>query len=143
MKRRTLALCILALGLTIPALAAKIPMKPGKWKVTSTVAMPGLPQGIPGMPKFEPMTEIECVTRQQVENFQPPKGQTGGDCKMTKYKIEGNGVTWTMKCKDNMSGEGKMTFTGNSYKGESQLRTGPTLMITKFTGKYLGPCDKK
>ena len=143
MKLRTLALAALVLvALALPVLAAdaKSPMKPGKWQVTMTMDMPNMPMKMP------PMTFTNCITKEQAENPQPPKKKGDEDCKLTDYKIDGNTVTWTVKCtgKTNATGDGKMTFAGdgNSYDGAVHLNMNNMDITQHFAGKYLGECDK-
>jgi hypothetical protein len=138
MKLRNFALCILVLAIAIPTFAAegKSPMKPGKWQITITMDMPGMPMKMP------PMTFTNCITKEQAENPQPPKAKQNDDCKVSDYKMDGNVVTWSMKCeKQNMTGEGKITFSSDSYEGESHMKMGEMEMSQKYAGKYLGECD--
>jgi hypothetical protein len=137
MKLRTLALCTLVLALALPTFAAS-PMKPGKWQVTIEMNMPNMPM------KMQPITMTHCVTKEQAENPQPPKKSKKDDaCQLSDYKIDGNTVTWTVKCtgKQEMTGEGKMVFEGDTYEGTTHFKTPDMEMSQKFTGKYLGACD--
>ncbi len=139
MKLRTLALCTLVLALALPTFGATL-MKPGKWQVSIQMEMPNMPMKMPAM------TFTHCVTKEEAENPQPPKSkQDKSDCKISDYKIDGNTVTWTVKCtgKQEMTGEGKMTFNGDSYSGETHLKADEIEMTQKMTGKLLGACDEK
>lgn len=40
------------------------------------------------------------------------------------------------------TGEGSVTYSGEAYDGEMKLNVDGQDMTTKFTGKYLGDCDK-
>jgi len=136
MKVRTFALAVAVLALSLPAFAAKSPMKPGKWQTTVTMEMPG-------MPAMQPMTFTNCVTKEQAENPQPPKGKDE-NCTVTDYKLDGSTVTWSIKCSGKMeaTGEGKMTFSGDTYDGTTHMKMNDMEMTQHFTGKYLGDCDK-
>ena len=140
MNLRTAALSILVLALTTPAFAAdKSPMKPGKWEITMQMDMPGMPMKMP------PMKVTNCVTKEQAENPEPPKAKNGDDCKISDYKRDGNTVSWSMECKkQNMKGEGSITFSdnGESYEGIAHLKMGDMDMSQKYSGKYVGECDK-
>lgn len=139
MKLRTLALALVVLALALPTFAADAThVKPGKWQVTMTMDMPGMPMKMP------PMTFTNCITKEQAENPQPPKSQKDKNCEVTDYKRDGNTVTWTVKCTGEhpMTGEGKMTFSAESYEGTTHMNMGDMEMTQKFTGKYVGECDK-
>src|SRR5215213_7066655 len=129
MKLRTLALCTLVLALALPLFAAS-PMKPGKWQITITMDMPNMPMKMP------PMTLTNCVTKEQAENPQPPKASGKDDCVVSDYKLDGNTVSWSMECKkQQMKGEGTITFNGDTYEGESHLTAGEMEMTQKYAGK--------
>jgi Protein of unknown function (DUF3617) len=138
MRLRSFTLCtiVLAIATTMFAADAKSPMKPGKWQITITMDMPGMPMKMP------PMTFVNCVTKEQAENPQPPKTKQNDDCKVSDYKMDGNVVTWSMKCeKQNMTGEGRITFSSDSYEGESHMKMSDMEVSQKYAGKYLGECD--
>lgn len=139
MKVRTLLLCAVVLALTLPMFAAdaKSPMKAGKWQTTMQTEMPNMPFKIPAI------TINSCVTKEQAEKPEPPKGKKNDDCKMTDYKMDGSTVTWTVVCeKQKTTGTGRITYSAESYQGEMKMQMGETEMTTKYTGKYLGECDK-
>ena len=138
MKLRNFALCVLVLAIAVPTFAAeaKPPMKAGKWQITITMDMPGMPMKMP------PMVMTKCVTKEEAERPEPPKPKKGDDCTVSDYKLDGNTVTWTMKCeKQNMTGEGKITFSSDSYDGEAHMKMSDMDITQKFAGKYLGECD--
>jgi uncharacterized protein DUF3617 len=139
MKLRALTLCTLVLVLAVPLFAAeaKSPMKPGKWQITIQMDMPNMPMKMP------PMTVTQCITKEQAENPQPPKSKKDADCKISDYKMDGNTVTWSIDCpKQKMTGDGKITFSGDTYDGVTNLKSGDMVITQKYSGKYLGACDK-
>ena len=107
--------------------------------------MPGMPAGMP------PMTNIQCVTPEDAA-ADPlkamPQGRGGrgmqGDCKASDYKIDGNKVSWSMKCEGQqpMSGSSEFIYTGESYTGTVKMDMGGRSMVMKYTGKRLGDCTK-
>jgi hypothetical protein len=134
-SKAVLLACVLALALPLVANAG--PMKAGKWQVTVETDMPGMPMKMP------PVTMTQCVTKEQAENPEPPKMNKDDDCKVSDYKVDGNVVTWSVECKkQDLTGTGKITFSGDSYEGLTKLKMGDTEMTQKFTGQYLGACDK-
>ena len=42
-----------------------------------------------------------------------------------------------------IDGQRKFIYSGDTYKGESRITTHGGTATYKYTGKYLGPCDKK
>jgi len=124
-----------AAALALPMFAG--PMKAGKWSMTIQTEMPGMPMKMP------PVTVETCVTPEQAEHPEPPKQRANSDCKISDYKLDGNTVTWKMVCaKQNMTGDGKITYSGESYTGEMHMLMGEHEMSAKYTGKRVGDCDK-
>lgn len=140
MKPRYFVVCTLVLALAVSAFAQpKHPMKPGKWQVNMQMEMPGMPFKMP------PVSKTTCVTAEQLEKDPQstiPKDKKS-DCKVSDYELDGNTVTWTMTCpKDNMTGEGTLTFSEEKYTGSMNMKMGEQEMLMKYTGKRLGECDK-
>ncbi len=141
MKLRKFALSAAALTLlAVPTFAAS-PQKPGNWQMTIEVDMPNAPVKIP------PTTFTHCVTQEDVDNPErsiPKSGRDNPNCKMSDYKIEGNKVTWTMKCegKQPMTSEGQMTFSGDSFSGWTKVHMKDQEITSKMSGKRLGDCSK-
>jgi hypothetical protein len=131
------AMAMLAIGAT--AQAADHPQKPGKWKMTFQVEMPSMPVKIP------PVTKEICITEEDLKD--PTKSVPGGDpkmkCDVSNYKIDGKTITWEVNCpKQNMKGHGEVTYTDDSYAGAMNMMMGEQEMTTKFSGKWLGACEK-
>lgn len=88
------------------------------------------------------MTMTQCLTEENpVPDSKMPK-----TCKQT-HSVRGDTVTYQASCKDrNFEAEtkGKMTYKGDTMKGESRTRQvvqGKTMdTLVKIDGKYLGPC---
>jgi len=88
------------------------------------------------------LAERTGITEEEAAKPATPDVQ-GGDCKITDYRMDGKNVTWSFKCeKQNLTGDGKMTFGDNSYEGESKMKMGEMEMSSKYSGKFLGDCDK-
>ncbi len=132
---------LLVLALAIPTFAeSKHPMKPGKWAVTMQMEMPGMPMKMPAV------NSTTCVTREQLEK-DPQAGipkDKKSDCKIGDYKQDGNTISWTISCpKQNMTGEGEITFKDDSYTGAMNMKMGEQEMSMKYTGKHVADtCDK-
>ncbi len=139
---RKTALYVLAvlvvLTAVMPAGAAENPQKPGKWKVTLQMEMPGIPVKIP------PVTTDVCLTEEDLKDPQKSvPNDPKSDCKIGDYEVDGNSVTWTMTCaKQNMTGTGEITYTDSSYTGSMKMTVGEQEMNTRYSGKWLGACTK-
>ena len=125
-------------------LMAQTPMRPGRWQVTMQMQIPGAPVQIP------PTTMEQCITEDQLKKDPasglPNGAQKPGDnaCKVTDYQTSGNTVTWKMMCSGQqaMTGDGEMTFTGDSYAGAMKMSMSQGSMSMKLSGKRLGDCTK-
>ena len=121
-----------------PASAAENPQKPGKWKVSMQMEIPGMPIKMP------PVNFEICLTEEDLKN--PEKSvptDPKSDCKVGDYQVDGKTVTWTMDCpKQNMKGTGEITYTDDSYSGGMDMTVGEQQMKTKYSGKWLGTCTK-
>ena len=119
-----------------PAAAKGVNMKEGKWEITSTVEMKGMPAGM-----MKPQTFTTCLKQTDYV----PKNADQKDCTMKDVTVSGNTVTWEAVCKDS-SGKGQITYAGDTYDGnmEMTMKEGGKDMNMKMTmkGKHIGPCDK-
>jgi len=111
-------------------------MQEGMWEITSKMEMPGMPMEMP------PMKHTQCLTK---KDLAPQSSQPGQECKMTQTKVVGNTVTWTVLCKGqggNMKGTGKITYSGNSFKGTIKMSMiGENMeMICHISGHRIGDC---
>jgi Protein of unknown function (DUF3617) len=140
MKFRKITLFVAGAALMLPVIANAGPMKPGKWQITMEMKMAGVDMKMPAM------TVERCVTPEEAEKPQPPKGKNDS-CKVEDYKLDGSTVTWKVKCdKPEMSGEGKITYSAESWDGAMQMtmkdpRSGESMeMSQKMIGKRVGDC---
>jgi hypothetical protein len=137
MKTHKLVFALVVCALPTLAFAAS-PARPGKWEMTMTVEMTGM--------TMPPRTVSYCLTKEEAENPEKlaPEARKGSDCKRTDLKIDGSTVSWKVSCeKSKMTGEGKVTYSGDGFDGGMHM-TMPKggEMNAKYTGKYLGACDK-
>jgi len=141
MNFRKLSLAAAALTiLTLPAFGAT-PQKPGNWQITMEMEGANMPMKMP------PMTFTHCVTKEDTENPERavPKGRENSNCKVSDFKVDGNKVSWSVKCegKEPVTGHGEITFDGDSYSGWSKMHVHDQEMTMKWTGKRLGDCPVK
>jgi hypothetical protein len=115
-------------------------LKEGKWEVTTTMEMPGMPMQLP------PFTYTQCITKSDLvpENTQQQQ-QQNENCDAVDVKTSGNTVTWSTKCKGEegeTKGTGTITYSGDTFTGNMKVNQGGMEMTTKMNGKYIGKCDK-
>ena len=137
MTRRHAAVLSLALGLSV-SVDAQTPRKDGNWEVTMRVE-------IEGTPATPPKTVTQCVSKEDVADPQKPLlGRASGNCAVSDHKVEGNKVSWSMKCEppEAMTGTGEIVYGDDEYTGSLKIvREGRTINM-KYAGKRLGDCTK-
>jgi hypothetical protein len=137
MKLRNLVLSAIVCTLALPVMAANL-AKAGKWQTTVEMDMPGAPMKMPAR------TVTTCLTKEQVENAEnmiPKAGDKRSGCTYTDVKVEGSTMSWKMKCETGMTGSGSMTYSGDTYTGNMQMKMQDHDMTIKYTGKFMGACD--
>ena len=143
---RSAVVVVAVATLAIAAFAQGV-RRDGQWEVKMEMEMAGMPAGMP------PFTTTQCITPEEAkdpEQLVPQTGRGRGrgrgnqDCKSTDQKIEGNKVTWSMKCEGEqpMTGTGEFVYAGDTYTGTIKMDTGRGAMTMKYTGKRLGDCVK-
>jgi hypothetical protein len=136
---RFVALAAVA-ALIVPAGFAAGPQKAGKWETTVKVEMEGM--------NIPPTTTTTCITEEDLKDPSKmvPAGGRGqnGNCKVADYKIDGNKVSWTMKCDGDhpVTASGQMTFSGDTYDGSMKMNAQGHDMSMTMSGKRLGDCQK-
>ena len=143
MRVRAAVLASLLVVVSLP-LIAQGPRRDGRWEVKMEMDMPGMPSGMP------PMTTTQCITPDDAKDPQKamPQGGRGrgpsGDCKVSDYKVDGNKVSWSMKCEgaQPMTGTGEFVYAADTYTGTIKMEGGRGAMTMKYTGKRLGDCTK-
>jgi len=136
--RRSLLFAVLALVVVIPAMAADHPQKPGKWQIKMQMDIPGMPMKMP------PFTHTVCITEEDLKDPQKAvPGDPKSQCNVGEYEVDGNTVSWTIDCpKQKTKGEGKITYTDDSFEGVMNMTVEEREMSTKYSGKWLGACEK-
>lgn len=134
-----IAFVLAGLGLTAGVQAAS-DMRPGLWEITMQMEMPGMPMAMPAI------KQQMCFTAQDVASGAKAIPQDDvNHCKTEGLSMNGNTATWSMKC-DNMTGQGTMTYSGDSYSGSSDITMemdGETQRMKQtFSGMRLGDCQK-
>ncbi len=116
-------------------------MQPGLWEITTKVEMAGMPGNLP------PTTIRHCVKAADIETGRHAIPQNiDKKCEMQDFKVQGNTSSWSMVCKGEnaMSGSGTISYSGNSYSGNSKMTMthgGHTMNMSQtYSGKRLGDC---
>jgi hypothetical protein len=110
----------------------------GLWEITVKVDMEGMPM------TMAPVTNTQCITKDMLV---PKPNQPGQECKIMNQKIKGNTLIYDIECSGpggNMKGHGEATYTGNTMTGKMEANMpgqGDMKMITKMSGKRIGPCE--
>lgn len=126
------------LMLSLPAASA---LADEQWEITTAVEMTGMPMAM-SMP---PTTTKVCV---------PPGEQSreklvsSGDknCKVSNFRTSGNSSSFHIECgpPNKMSGDGQVSWSGDSYKGSLKARStmeGMTMdMKITYNGRKTGAC---
>jgi hypothetical protein len=135
MTFRHAAVLSLVLGLSLSA-RAQTPRQDGNWEVTMQVE-------VEGMPALPAKTMTQCVSKEDVADPQkPPLGRASSHCTVSDHKVEGNRVSWSMKCEapEAMTGTGEILYGDNAYTGILKIEREGRTMTMKYAGKRLGDC---
>ena len=138
-------LSLLLAGSAGTAFAAGPDFKEGEWGVSYRMEVVGMPFPMP------PITasKIMCLDK---NNYVPDNSQQGQNCKVSDQKVNGNTVTWTMRCRAQeriIEGHGKITYNGDRYDGVMDAKLISTdsqapAVGYKYTmqGQRVGACSK-
>jgi Protein of unknown function (DUF3617) len=108
-----------------------------QWEITTKMEMAGVPMAMPAT------TTRLCLGPNEKEDALVPKQD---NCRMTDSRRTGNTLRWRMECsgKDPMSGEGEITYAGDTYAGRMRLtgKSGGEAfdMMQTYSGRKLGEC---
>lgn len=127
----------LAPALILALLAAPV-LADEQWEVTTSFEMTGMPFQMP------PTTSKVCVPPgEQSKQKMVPADK---NCKVSNFKTSGNTSSFHMECSGEhaMSGDGQITWSGNSYQGKFNAQTKmngqTTAMKLAYNGRKTGPC---
>jgi hypothetical protein len=140
--------CVAAMFAISVTVSAQDMRRDGRWEMTATMEIPGMPQPLP------PTTLMQCITKEQAADPQkllpqpPQRGGSQSDCKVSDYKSSGNKVTFAMKCTtpQEMTTNAEINYgqdTMQAVMKTTMSRDGkPMEMTMKMTGKRLGDCTQ-
>lgn len=132
-----LGICILFLFSTV---VWALDFNPGKYEITSTVEMLGMPAGT-----IPPQTIAQCLTQQDPI---PNSDASNQECEIKNMKQTDNTVSWEMECVQEgrkMTSQGQMTYNGDRFEGTITMNMGPQAgnmaIATTITGNRIGDCQ--
>lgn len=143
--RTTILLALLLACSTGTVIAAEPNFKEGEWAVSYQMEVVGMPFPMPPIKARKTM----CLNK---NNYVPDNSQQGQECKISDQKVNGNTVTWTMRCRAQertIEGHGKITYKGDRYDGVMDAKlvandnSGPAVgYLYTMQGQRLGDCSK-
>jgi rare lipoprotein A (peptidoglycan hydrolase) len=139
MLRRKFKYFVLTLILTAFTSAnADVDLHEGMWEITSKIEMSGIPVQIPDT------TISQCISKEKI--IPKTNKKVNEHCTVSEQKIEGNTVTWKMKCAGKMESQGSITYHGDTFEGLITSQTeipnmGMMTMTIQMTGKRTGECN--
>ncbi|MBP9010123.1 MAG: DUF3617 family protein [Smithellaceae bacterium] len=108
-------------------------LNPGKWEITTTTQMAGLPA--------QSAKHTQCLT---TDDAVPTSHDPNQSCEISDIKTKGNTITWKVHCTgggDKINGNGSVTYSGNTMNGTLNMTTGGMQIKSKISGRRIGACD--
>jgi len=112
-------------------------IKEGLWEITTTIEEPGMPK------EMLRQTFKNCLTK---NDYIPYKEEPDKECKVTKFDVKGNTVSWVVNCKDedgSSTGNGRVTYRGDTFEGLIKFRDPEGEITIKINGKWVGKCPRE
>ncbi len=141
-RKHSLVFFLLFALAALASTAFALDMRPGKWEITSQVAVAGMPMQMPAVTMFQ------CLTREKPAPAGGGKNNINKHCRIQDVKIKGNTVRWTLTCNEQgkkMISNGAILYRGDRFTGVIITRAvengQPMEITTKLTGKRVGVCD--
>jgi hypothetical protein len=111
-------------------------IKEGLWEITTTIEESGMPK------EMLRQTYKHCLTK---NDYIPYKEEKDKECKVTKFDVKGNTVSWVVKCKDEEGtsiGNGRVTYRGDTFEGLIKFKDPEGEITMTMKGKWVGKCQK-
>ena len=110
MKALSLIIAAATVSFAISVPAQEMPG--GLWEIKTKMDIPGMPPEMVG--KFGSSTITQCVKsgEKKWSEQRNPNDRGEKQCEPAESKVEGNKVTWKVKCKDGTSMDGTVTHNG-------------------------------
>lgn len=143
--RHTLAVCVLAIFAAVAiAQSVGLPLKPGRYSVTSTSQTPGQAAG----PGTSGQRCVGAADMKDPENLFDPAvvatSRRNAACKVQNFSRDGNSISYDVQCPRAFV-HVEATLSADSFKGSRDVKPRPgaaTRVIYAFQGKRVGDCPK-
>ncbi len=125
--------------------AAVDEMPAGLWQLKTKMEMPGMPPEM--VAKMGARVMTHCVKpgdQSKWSERKNPSERGAKNCETTDKKIEGNTISWKMKCADGTAGDGTVTHNGkDAYTMVTHINSARGSMKMAVDGKKIADiCDK-
>jgi len=143
-KLLSTTIAAITLGLISTQLyAADYNYKPGKWEITRTTEIKGVPTEFKAMMKVPPETTQECISD---DNFIFAPNE--GECKYEQNRVSSEKLRITFTCAESdgvIKGTGEVNFNGKTSSGWFKMNVekspfGPMKIKSNFKARYIGAC---
>ena len=119
--------------------AQTLPVRVGKWHITTTISSPSLPQ-----PRFT--TQTRCVDEPEVAPFEEFVKDEG--CRLHDVKQEGGKLTARLSCGSGegvkpMSGTLEYSVTETAMNSRMRFESRDFSQTIRAVGRHLGECDEE
>jgi hypothetical protein len=135
-----LALALIGLATVAATWAAEsLNIRPGRWEVVMHMDI-GDRKLPAAMPLDQPMKKIDCITREDLENFDGFLAPPDESCKVSNYRATGNEFSYLMQC-DDMTMDFKATVhSPDSFSAVSTShgKDPRQNMVMKFSARRVG-----
>jgi hypothetical protein len=142
MKRiLTIAIATLTMSAAVSAIAQEMPA--GKWEVKTKIEMPGMPAEMAAKMGAKVFTHCIVAGKNKWSDEHSPSAQRS--CERTDMKVSGNDISWKMKCKEGITGDGTVKHNGkDAYTMTVNMASPRGVMKMQSEGKRLSAtCDVK
>jgi len=138
---RQMLIIVTMLTASAAACADSIPIQPGLWEMTSTMAMPMLPQ-----PQVNTMTE--CMNKDYLSLDEVGSGDMDPACRFETAQLDDSRVSWSFECPMEGGGKSRGTWEATSHGDRVEGHGNVTVdmqgqsmeMTMQWTGKRIGDC---
>jgi uncharacterized protein DUF3617 len=144
---RTRAIVSLAVILAVSflmsvAVHAEPNMQEGMWEIKGEMKLEGMPFPMPAVP----ISYTQCLTK---KDMVPQQKEKNKECTTESTKVDGNTVTWAVKCKDKKGAvtesAGSVTYKGSGFDGKihtvtTDAKGSKSESNLAMSGKRTGDC---
>jgi hypothetical protein len=146
MKRFTTLVAVAVMcGASLSYAADVKEMPAGLWQITNKMDIPGLPPEAAA--KMGNMTVTHCVKpgERRWNEQRAPMDRGDRKCDPSSTKVDGNKVSWSIKCADGTTGAGTLTHNGKDAFSMNMAFESPrgSMKMSTEGKKIAETCEKK